>query len=723
MERKYYLFLIIFFFASNIFSQSFIINGKVTDEKGNPLVGANILLQGTVIGSASNQNGEFILRKLKRKFYLLIVSMIGYEKKTIKIEPDETDSKYVKVKLQKTSFNVGQVIVTANKHKSEIKNLPVTASVITSDRITEKNFVTLDQALRYETGVNITKDQISIRGSSGYSLGAGARVLTAIDGIPLYTGDSGEIIWQLIPPSEIDRVEVVKGTASSMYGSTAMGGVVNIISKDITTKPLTFIKTFAGAYAKPSHDEWKWSNDLQSYYGATISHSRSFGNFGFTGLFSYYQDNGYRKNDWEKRYSGYLKAAFNFSETTSLTFIGSGYTRDKGTFTYWRDLNDALLPPENEIGQVTPSDRYILGFLFNHMFSKNISLLIKPSLYNSNWYDASESANFSKSSLYRVESQLNWTLSEGSVLISGIEGQYNVVTSSIFGDRNSNGFGIYSQWEYRLAENLLITIGARFDFFRLDTLNYSSDISPKVGLNYKLNGNTILRASAGKGFRAPTLAEAFTSTTTSGITVKPNPDLQSERSYSFEIGANQSFAQIFSLDLALFDNEYVNFIEPAIDPTDGKIVFDNITKARVRGLELSGLFSLLNKKLKLKLGYTYLNSKDLETGLALKYRPENSIIFSGDYSIGRLMLGFDFRFNSRVEEIDDALVDFGLVPDGDQRVDINVLDLRAGYRFIFGEMPLQCFFNANNVLNYNYVEMIGNLAPIANYSLSVDLMF
>lgn len=707
----------------NIVAQSFAITGKVTDEKGQPLVGANIFLKGTVIGTATNSKGEFELSKLKSDNYSLIISMIGYEKKEINLNFSDTNSRYLTIKLKKESLRVSQVIVTASKHKNEIKNLPVSASVITSERISEKNFITLDQALRYEPGVVVTEDQISIRGSSGYSLGAGTRVLTAIDGIPLYTGDSGEIIWQLIPPSEIDRVEVVKGAASSMYGTTAMGGVINLISKDITSKPLTYIKTFAGAYAKPSYDQWKWSNSLQSYYGATISHSRTIGKLGIIGLFSYFQDDGYRKNDWEKRYSAYLKAAYNFSESTSLIFIGTGYSRDKGTFTYWKGLNDALLPPDNEIGQTTPSDRFVLGLLLNHMFNDKISLLIKPSLYNSYWYDASESANSSKSQLYRTELQMNWKLAEGSLLISGIEGQYNIVTSSIFGDRNSNGFGVYSQWEYHLSKSFLFTVGARYDYSKLDTLKSSSDISPKVGLNYKLSKMTILRASAGKGFRAPTLAEAFTSTTTSGITVKPNPDLRSETSYSFEIGVNQTFSQIFSLDLAIFDNEYHNFIDPIIDPNDGNIVFENITRARVRGAELSGNLSVFNKKLNLKAGYTFLNSEDIETGKALKYRPKNSFVISGDYQIGYFSCGFDYRYNSRVEEIDDALVNFGLVPDGDQRVDINVLDLRAGYRLMIGELPLQLFLNANNILNYYYVEMIGNLAPIANYSLSFDFMF
>ncbi|MEN8194855.1 MAG: TonB-dependent receptor, partial [Bacteroidota bacterium] len=327
--------------------------------------------------------------------------------------------------------------------------------------------------------------------------------------------------------------------------------------------------------------------------------------------------------------------------------------------------------------------------------------------------------------------QVNWRFNDRSILISGIEGQYNIVTSSIFGDRTSNGFGLYTHWEYNLSKSFLFTLGARYDYSKLDTLGLSDnigdiipgDISPKIGVNYKLSKATILRASAGKGFRAPTLAEAFTSTTTSGITVKPNPGLKSETSYSFEIGGNQSFSKFFSLDFSLFNNEYHDFIEPVIDPVDGNIVFENITRARILGVEASGTLSLFDKNLILKMGYTLLDSKDKETGKELKYRPRNSFILSGDYTLGNIKAGVDFRYNSRVEEIDNALVDFGLVPDGNERVNIIVLDLRAGYNLIIREFPVQIFLNANNVLNYNYVEMIGNLAPIRNYSLSIDFMF
>jgi iron complex outermembrane receptor protein len=91
-----------------------------------------------------------------------------------------------------------------------------------------------------------------------------------------------------------------------------------------------------------------------------------------------------------------------------------------------------------------------------------------------------------------------------------------------------------------------------------------------------------------------------------------------------------------------------------------------------------------------------------------------------NFTLYNFLAGADFRYWSRVEEIDEELINLGLVPDGNLRVEVFVLDLRAGYNLNLVNIPLKVFLNVNNVLNYNYVELIGNLAPIRNYSLSIE---
>lgn len=703
------------------FAQNGSISGTVRDENGNPVIGANVLLKGTLIGVATNADGKYMIKGLKEGGYNLVASMIGYTKYESELLHFKGISIIHDIVLSPTSYEFDQVIVSASKYEQNLLDLPVSALSIDAERFSEKNFTTLDKALRYASGVNITLDQVSIRGSSGYSRGAGSRVLVALDGIPIYTGDTGEIIWELIPTTEIGRVEVIKGAASSLYGSTAIGGVINVISKEITSNPLTFINTYIGAYADPSHAEWKWNDDLRTYSGITLSHSRRFEKLGISLSFSRIEDNGYRMNDWDTKYIGYLKAKYDFSTSTSLSFIGTGLVRDRGTFNFWKDLDNALRPPDDDVGQKQPSRRFIFGMSLDHVFDEDLSISFKPSMYSTHWEDETESANNSTSNLFRSELMADYNLVDQSKIIFGLEGQYGSTESDIFGNRTTGGFAAFAQADYNFEFPLKLIFGLRYDYIKVGYIDGESSVSPKIGLNYKLSDNTVLRSSYGKGFRAPTLAEAFTSTSASGIVVKPNPDLKSETTYSFEIGINHRFSNSISFDLALFNNDYFDMIEPRLE-NDGQVIFDNVTRARIQGFETNLVFSFLERKLLFDIGYTYLWARDLENDTFLKYRSRHNLVSKLNVYPGIFILGADFRFSSRVDEIDDELVDFGLVKDGDTRVDIYVLDLRGGVNLFSYNIPARIFLNFNNILNYNYVEMIGNVSPIRNFSLSLELL-
>ena len=112
---------------------------------------------------------------------------------------------------------------------------------------------------------------------------------------------------------------------------------------------------------------------------------------------------------------------------------------------------------------------------------------------------------------------------------------------------------------------------------------------------------------------------------------------------------------------------------------------------------------------------------DTQLHKPLKYRPRHLLYMDAEYKPAPFEFKVDFRFWSRVQEIDDQIVELGLVPDGELRVPVYILDLRAGYNFSIGTYPLNLFVSAKNVLNYNYIEFIGNLRPIRNYSLGLNV--
>ncbi|MEE9429987.1 MAG: TonB-dependent receptor [Melioribacteraceae bacterium] len=721
--KKKSLLLFILLLATTINAQSGVIFGTVTDENGQALIGANVLLEGTIRGVATNYKGEYKLEEVKNGTYNLIFSMIGFSKivsESIKINNNNAE---INISLLPTSYKYNELVVTANKHSQTINEVAASTYVIDSKILSKKNFQKIDDAFRYVPGVTITLDQISIRGSSGYSRGAGTRVLINFDDIPIYTPDTGEIVWELVPISEIGQIEIIKGSASSLYGSSAVGGVINIIPKELTSNPITFVKIHGGFYSKPSHKEWQWNDNTLYFNSQTISHSRSFGKLGVSASISRLEDSNYKQNEDQIRYSAYLKAKYNFSEKTTLSFLGTGFTRNRSTFIYWKDLNHALSPPDGDLGQSIKSDRTILGMNFNHIINDEFSLVIIPSLYLSFWDDESESDNKSNSNLFRTEARINYTPSKKMTIVSGSEIQFNKVTSTIFGNRTSNGVGAYSQVDYKFIEELNLSLGIRYDYNKLADLKSESSISPKFGATYKVSNSTFLRTSIAKGFRSPTLAESFTSTTTSGVTVKPNPNLKPEDSFSIEAGIKHYFYDDLYLDFAIFNNEYSNLIEPGFDSKDGKLFFDNVTSARIQGFEVNASSSFLSKTIVLNVGYTFLHSLDIELDKPLKYRPKHSVVTSIDFAKSFYEFGFDFRYSSEVERIGDELVVLGLVPDGDKRVPIVVLDARVGANLFSYNVPLRVFLNANNILNYNYVEVIGNLAPIRNFSFNFEFVF
>jgi len=719
IKSKIFFFIFILISADSS-AQQFSIYGTVKDNSGNPLVGANVILLGTEKGAATDEEGKFEIKNLNSRTYTLSVTMIGYKSEKILDLRLKDRSVFIEIVLEPIVIESEPVIITANKYEQDISELPVSAEVIPSEKLSRKNFTNLEDAMRYVPGVNMTSYQISIRGSSGYSRGAGTRVLLAYDGIPFYTGDTGEIIWESIPITQVERVEIIKGASSSLYGSAAIGGLINVITKKIPDEPVTYFKSSIGLWDNPYYDEWKWADNPRIFNSLTLSHSRKIGDLGIAGSFSRIEDMSYKQSGFYHRYIGYLKAEYDFSESSSASLFFNSLNQKSGNFLYWKDSRNALIPPEADQGQTVTTNRQMLGLLFKQIVNENFFINFRGSYYRSDWKDQTASANSAMSDLFRGEIQFNNSLTDKIFLISGIESSFSNVDSDIFGNPTSFSLGAYSQSEYKFEFPLIVTLGLRYDFTKIDTIESSSALSPKLGLNYKVNENLIFRSSIAFGFRAPTLAETFTSTTASGITIKPNPHLKPESNFTFEIGSIYKPFKELTFDAAIFQNEFYDFIEPGVDPADGLIYFDNVVRARIQGAELSSNIKLFDEKLSLSISHTYLWSRDLEKYKSLKYRPRHLSFVTAEYSFSDFMLGADFRYWSRVEEIDKELIDLGLVPDGENRVAVYVLDLRAGYNFSDLGLPLRMNFNANNIFNYNYVELIGNLAPIRDYSFSLE---
>jgi len=713
--------IIITFYSLQFYSQSYEISGRVTDMEFNPIPGVNIIVLNTSYGDATDDKGNYHLKNISPGNYELEFSAIGFAKKKIKTNITNKSIK-LNVILFPEPIKTDEVIVTAGKYEQKKSELPVSTEILYGSTLTERNFRNLENAMRTIPGVVMTEDQISIRGSSGYSRGAGARALVTIDGLPFYTGDTGEIVWEMIPTTEIQRVEIIKGAASSLYGSSAIGGVINAITRNISKFPRTMVNAFYGFYDKPYFKEWDWSGEMRPFNGITLSHSNTFGDFGFNLSLTRLEDLSYRKDDFSKKYIGFLKLEYKVNQSSDISFLVNTFNKKAGSFLYWKDSRNVLINSELVTTNRIETNRYLIGMNYKNLISEKSVLFVKGSYYRNNFADNGIPANISTSHLYRVETQLTSSLNERIVLTSGAEVIPSKVKSSLFGNPDAILAGLYLVTDINFDFPLIISVGLRYDYGKLDSLESSGSLSPKVGINYKLYDNLILRSSIGTGFRNPSLAEAFTSTTTSGFTVKPNPKIKPERNITVEFGANYSYQSLFEIDLAVFQNEYYKMIEASVDPFDGKIFFDNLLRARIQGFEASVALNIIPGILKAYSGYVYLNSKDVDKEKTLKYRPKHSFTGGIEFKNWHLGLGLYFRYHSRVDEIDNELIDLGIVRDGNLRVPVYQTDVNLSYDLIALNLPIALYFNVNNLFNYNYVELVGNLRPIRNFSLGFNLI-
>jgi outer membrane receptor for ferrienterochelin and colicins len=682
-------------------------------EDQKPLIGANVVLVGTVRGTTSDAKGQYNIPNIPPGQYSVTVSLVGFERRTIaSIEISSGHTTQLTVELQPSPVQAAPVVVTA--------------SIIDARTLNARNTVTLNDALEYVPGVNITKSQVSIRGSTGYSYGAGTRVLMLVDGLPLLSGDTHEIIWEEIPTNEIERVEVVKGAGSALYGSSAMGGVINVITKTPPESTDVRLRTYGGLYGQPSYNAWQWSTDPRGFGGISASYQRRIDELRVSAGGSRTLDDGYRQNDYWKRWNAWTRLGYTFTPQQSLSVSFNLLDQHRGNFLYWKDINHVLQPSDDQLNQRVSSFRWNLGTRYEQSISNNLSQEVRMSWLRSRWDDNIPSAvdstgSHSVSDFAVGDWQINYQLSISQFLTGGLSGSFSrTAAESIFGKHTAHSEAIFLQDEIVLPENLRLTLGARTDVNTISGLASVGQFNPKVGLVYHPSIVTTLRASAGRGFRAPAIAEVFTTTEAGGIVVLPNPDLKPERSWSYEVGGSQLISDILSFDASLFRNEFWDLIEPAFSP-DGNVRFQNVTRAHVTGTELTVIVDLFNRLLRTQVGYTYIYPEDATTGDILKYRSRHLLYVSNQLLAYLLAVGIDFRYISKMERIDEQLVTLGVIPNGDQRVPAYVMDVRCSYDWTFGGVPLTASFQINNLFQYYYVDFVGNLAPIRNYALTLEM--
>jgi len=694
--------------------RSAVVYGSIRDSGGQPLR-ATVTDIGSGLRSFADNQGRYRLSVAPGKTVVRIAH-IGYASVLDTLTLGAADSVERNYFLRPTAVELQPyTVVTAAKRSQLLDQAVTSVAVLEQPDIARRAITTVDEAVDKAPGVQFLNGQVNIRGSTGYVQGLGSRVLLLVDGVPANQGDRGGINWDLVPLDRVERVEVVKGAGSSLYGSAALGGVVNLITREI---PLGFharVRATGSLFGNPPHDIWRF----RDYTGARegIDVTGSYGTDMFRGSYSAggWHSDGYREQDRQDHWQTGGKAEWRAAPGTVVTGAGSWASDQYQVPLRWcvrgrcDDRGQAYQPfriDTSGLGSHTRSDKGYLTASLDRAPSPRVALHARASWLRTHFVDF-QPGNNDAGVANRVGAELRGNLSptSGQDVTVGAEGARSDVTSDIFGNHSQTELAAYGESERGVGPAQL-TAGARIDYLAVDGGSLSAVVSPRVG-GVLPTARATWRVSIGRGFRAPSLAERFVSTTVSGLTVIPNPSLTPETAWSFELGNATRWSGALRSDVALFWTEAYDLIEPHVDTTLAQIQFRNVARARLMGLDLALGASPLTPQLTTSLAYTFLYSRDLALDSALAFRPTHLLTLTADYHWRAFGVGGDFRYSSRFERVE-------LYPD-DPRVDAEVLDLRASWE----QGPLAARVLVTNALDYIYNLVPRTLAPVRTLSVTL----
>ena len=726
-----------------------VLRGKVSEKStGAGLQGANIIVrrnQGTISGA----DGNYIL-KLPSGNITVTWQFIGFKPETRTLELAPGDTVEVNIALEYDVAELDQVVVSASRIEQKISELTVSLSLIKPEFLSGGHITDAQELMNKTSGIEVLDGQASIRGGSGFSYGAGSRVLALIDGLPVMSADAGNIRWQFLPLDNISQVEIIKGASSVAYGSSALNGIINFRTADATVDPVTRFYAEAGVYGQPSNKDWKWWDSPRSFSSGSFSHLQRFGNTDLGVGIHLMTDKGYRTLNEDKLGRLNFKLKHRNKNINGLSYgasINAGLTR-KTDFLLWENATDGALKhnPETAIGLRSyffTFDPYIIlrqDERFKHELKSRLQL-------SQNRFPDSPQNNSHPLSLY-AEYQFWNKLSDMFTLNTGLSQNYSRVNSNFYGDHQLWNFGAFAQLDLNPTERLILVSGVRLEYNSLDGVADKLVPLLRAGANYKAAGYTFLRASFGQGYRYPSIAEKHASTTLGSIKIYPSPFVEPEKGWNTEIAVKQGIGNRYftgQVDLALFYTQYTDMIEYIFgiypDPVDGTFGYGfkatNIEAARVYGLELE---YVVNKTIGrvtnvLNGGYVFMYPAEFNintgknTGEMLKYRRKHSASLNLMSKYRKLDFGASLFYKSRMMRIDDVflaeLTRESLLPGfydywNSQNRGYFLADLQAGYSF---SKNYKVSFVVKNITNTEYMGRPGDIQPHRNYSLRVSGTF
>lgn len=612
------------------------ISGIVTDMNNEPLPGATVIVKElSTLAAVANVDGHYELRLPDNKDYTLKATFVGYIDVSKKVSDKQED--ILNFQLTENSTALDQVVVTGTRTPKLLKDVPIVTRVISDSDIKRMDATNISDLLQTELpGIEFSysMNQQTSLNMSGFG---GNSVLFLVDGERLAGETLDNVDYSRLNMDNVQRIEIVKGAASSLYGSNAIGGVVNIISRE-SQEPWSV--NVNGRYG--AHNEQRYGGSV----GFNAGRFNSMTNVQYTSIDAIDLSKGTDNEEVGDYSMIYGNSTLNIKERLIYTPIDNlKFTARAGYF--FRERNSSE----------SQKERYRS---FTGGLKGNYNITDKDDLevaYSFDQYDKSDYLVFGDldvrdySNVQHTSRALyNHTFADKHILTVGGDYMRDYLMSYQFTDGGSyiqHTADAFAQFDWNPHKKFNLIAGLRFDYFSEAKLSH---LSPKLGLMYKL-GNCSLRGSYAGGFRAPTLKEMYMNFYMGNIfMIYGNPDLKPEYSHNLSLSAEYMKGN-HNLTVTGFYNIVDNRITTAWNQALGGQVYTNMSRLQVMGVDAnaSGKYRC-GISWRLSYAYTYEHIKKGEPMLSAT-RPHTAtarIAYDKDWNNYGLSVALTGRYLSKL---------------------------------------------------------------------------
>jgi len=560
---------------NTVLAQTSIIQGMVKSGK-KPIVFASIAVLNSRFGTSSDSDGHYQLEKLPAGKYILMVSAMGYSPVNKNITIDENQVLNIDLELLEASSVINEVVVSGTMKEVSRLASPVPVEVYSPAFFRKNPSTSIFDALQNVNGVRpqlncnvCNTGDIHINGLEG------AYTMILIDGMPIVSGLSSVYGLSGIPNSLIERVEIVKGPASSLYGSEAVGGLINIITKKPENAPALVADVFSTSWGEINTD---LGIKLKAGKRADILTGINY--FNYTNKIDHNGDN-FTDVALQDRISVFQKWSFKRKENRLFSLAGRYNYEDRwgGDISWDRSYRAGS---ERYAESIYTNRWELLG---NYQLPVNEPVMLALSLndhaqnsvYGNTLYHARQKIAFGQLSWDRKVNSHDLLL--GTALRYTFYNDNSPATALINGSDKPDQVwlpGIFIQDEITLSQTHKMLLGLRYDYNSV----HKHILTPRIAYKWNINENNVLRINAGTGFRVVSLFTEEHAALTGSREVIVNQKLEPERSYNANVNFNKKFyfknGSFMSLDASAWYTHFNNQIIPDYLTNPDQIIYSNL---------------------------------------------------------------------------------------------------------------------------------------------------